>query len=102
MLIVFLLFPLTGDIAFRFLQYAESQSSSKPSSGENDNYDITIPPEIQSYGDQLPEYDDEQKKPLESIDNKSALTHVTVCDINQAMLDVGKKRAERTGIHSGK
>ena len=29
-------------------------------------------------------------------------THVTVCDINQAMLDVGKKKADDMGITSGK
>ena len=28
--------------------------------------------------------------------------HVTICDINQAMLDVGKKRAKALGYTSGK
>ncbi|GFO26074.1 2-methoxy-6-polyprenyl-1,4-benzoquinol methylase, mitochondrial, partial [Plakobranchus ocellatus] len=27
--------------------------------------------------------------------------HVTICDINQAMLDVGKKRAKALGYSSG-
>ena len=29
-------------------------------------------------------------------------THVTVCDINPAMLEVGKKRALELGYHKGK
>ena len=33
---------------------------------------------------------------------KEGKTHVTVCDINQAMLDVGKKRAQTTGLRSGR
>jgi len=28
-------------------------------------------------------------------------SHVTVCDISQAMLDVGKRRAARRDCHSG-
>lgn len=28
-------------------------------------------------------------------------THVTVCDINQAMLDVGKAKAENLGFQHG-
>ena len=63
---------LAGDIAFRFLNYIRNDESGEP---------IAV----------VPKEDGSVKK----------RAHVTVCDINQAMLDVGKKRAEDTGIRSG-
>ena len=38
----------------------------------------------------------------ETKSQRCGQTHVTVCDINQAMLDVGKKKADDMGIRSGK
>lgn len=58
----------TGDIAFRFLNYLENRPNLKISNQKN-----------QSTG---------------SFDRKK----VTVCDINQDMLNVGKKRAQALGL----
>ncbi|BFZ04632.1 hypothetical protein BsWGS_07671 [Bradybaena similaris] len=98
----------TGDIAFRFLRYVDSpvhisthqdfeipedaasrlylgsqdNSSSSSSSSDDENT-------ISSQGGHTA---------LPPNDNSS---HVVVCDINQAMLDVGKQKAKQLGFTSG-
>jgi len=64
----------TGDIAFRFLDYNNNKSEhlSTPSPQDSD-------------------------EDTEDIPSRS----VTIVDINQAMLDVGKSRAEKCGRHHG-
>ena len=76
------IFSFVGDIAFRFLKYVQNESS-EPLELPN----LGLPPDISGV---------EEEDSLES-----EKTHVTVCDINQAMLDVGKKRAEDIGLRSG-
>ena len=105
---------LLGDIAFRFLQYIRNQSSFGQGAdlGSKD-FDIKMPREIEaqvymdpaenqsdgssSSSSSSEEEDEEGKK--ESVGDVTS--HVTVCDINQAMLDVGKQRADGQGITSG-
>jgi len=84
----------TGDIAFRFLNYVENQKSDE---------DIWAP--------QVPDYLVESEFPSMSSSESSsdsenessgaAQPSVTVCDINQAMLDVGKERATKNNTYSG-
>ena len=83
---------ISGDIAFRFLEYVKNSS---PSGTETSSrFDID-----------LPEFPlDVAETPLaEEADDGTAhvMSHVTVCDINQAMLDVGKERAKRLGHREG-
>ena len=64
--------PFAGDIAFRFLEYVRNQSVER---------------DIQR-GGTAAKGDGETGESL-----YQASSHVTVCDINQAMLDVGKSKA---------
>lgn len=68
-----------GDIAFRFLNYVKNEDS--------DFAESNLSPDLMA--------SDEE-------DNESLQPKVTVCDINQAMLDVGKKRATETTFKTGK
>ena len=72
----------SGDIAFRFLNYIHNESS------EAFELPTGLSPSLTGLEEE------------EEDDSDNA--HVTVCDINQAMLDVGKKRAENMGLKSGK
>ncbi|ELT92682.1 hypothetical protein CAPTEDRAFT_183291 [Capitella teleta] len=77
----------TGDIAFRFLNYMNKEhgTSSRP-------LDIEIPSRIQMEGfSEVQSEEDPTTSPSQNA-------HVTVFDINQAMLDEGKKKAERLGF----
>lgn len=109
-----LLLASPGDIAFRFLQYIQSQSST--SQGANlpsEDFDIHMPREIEAqvYMDPAESQPDASSSSSSSSDEEDeggrkrsvgdATSHVTVCDINQAMLDVGKQRAEEQGVTSG-
>ena len=91
--------PHSGDIAFRFLQYVKNDRTS----GREESYDIDLPlyaegvATTQSNGSSSEEEGDSGRS-----NQGEAHTHVTVCDINQAMLDVGKQRAEKLGFHTGK
>ncbi|KAK2174989.1 hypothetical protein NP493_755g00001 [Ridgeia piscesae] len=70
----------TGDIAFRFLEYVRNQSVER---------------DIQR-GGTAAKGDGETGESL-----YQASSHVTVCDINQAMLDVGKSKALDRGQTAG-
>ena len=53
-----------------------------------------------SLGDMnTPKYSGDTDK--DSANDKTMQSHVTVCDINQAMLDVGEKKAEELGYRTG-
>ena len=85
-----------GDIAFRFLQYIQSQTDDSIMSEEN----FSIPSGIGAGAYSIPsEYAEEEK--IDLSDYKEDTSHVTVCDINQEMLNVGKSRAEDAGIVTG-
>jgi hypothetical protein len=82
-----------GDIAFRFLNYVENAECED----DDDDFDFKhqinlLDPEGVSGNDAGDHYG-QWKMPKSSS--------VTVCDINQAMLDVGKKRAEKLGYTQG-
>lgn len=84
---------VSGDIAFRFLNYANGQQ----------DVDIGVPYDFTTNYNP-----DESTSSSESSDdsdgllgNQSQASHVTVCDINQSMLEVGKSRAPEAGIYSG-
>jgi len=51
----------------------------------------------------MSEWSDDDPAKREDADEHTAASraHVTVCDINQAMLDVGKRKAQDLGIHKG-
>ncbi|XP_076472826.1 LOW QUALITY PROTEIN: ubiquinone/menaquinone biosynthesis C-methyltransferase UbiE-like [Babylonia areolata] len=101
----------TGDIAFRFLQYIESQSTGSQQNVKD--FDIPLPREVEAqvYVDPAKsQYDESSSSSSSSSDEEESRgrgkegggqTHVTVLDINQAMLDVGKQRAEKQGLTSG-
>nr|KAG5700370.1 hypothetical protein BaRGS_029622 [Batillaria attramentaria] len=110
----------TGDIAFRFLQYVGSQPSSHPQlqSQGGDEFDIKMPREVEAqvYMDPVEKTEDsssssssssssdeeaEDMKGWRKAVENNRRSHVTVFDINQAMLDVGKQKAREQGITSG-
>ncbi|XP_052801314.1 2-methoxy-6-polyprenyl-1,4-benzoquinol methylase, mitochondrial-like [Mya arenaria] len=76
----------TGDIAFRFLNYVKSR-------------DVNSPPDVFPDSSSSSESSDENGLP--SNNQRSHDCHVTVCDINQSMLEVGQGRAAEAGITSG-
>ncbi|KAI8783256.1 2-methoxy-6-polyprenyl-1,4-benzoquinol methylase, mitochondrial-like [Biomphalaria glabrata] len=85
----------TGDIAFRFLKYVGTPVGSTFSSSAS---------VAQSSSDDSSSSDSEGTQ----VENKDSFSepdingsHVTVCDINQAMLDVGKAKAKSMGYSSG-
>ncbi|XP_048733137.2 2-methoxy-6-polyprenyl-1,4-benzoquinol methylase, mitochondrial-like [Ostrea edulis] len=87
----------TGDIAFRFLQYTQSQNDEAIVT-EN----FTIPSNITAGAYSIPsDYAEEERQNDVDLSNVDHPSHVTVCDINQEMLSVGKSRAEEAGITSG-
>ena len=88
----------TGDIAFRFLKYIDNLKD------KDDFGNITIPRNISIEGYQVPQDEADISSSSSSSDDEEAshmTHHVTVCDINQEMLDVGKQKAESYGIYSG-
>ncbi|XP_070205601.1 2-methoxy-6-polyprenyl-1,4-benzoquinol methylase, mitochondrial-like isoform X2 [Littorina saxatilis] len=104
----------TGDIAFRFLQFAGNESSRPSTFNQMPNpltqdFDIKLPKEVEmglfvdpaesQVDDSSSSSSDEEGDRLRP--GSRAATHVTVCDINQAMLDVGKQRADKLGFTSG-
>lgn len=67
---------------------------------KDDFGNITIPRSISIDGYQIPQ--DEADTSSSDDEEASHMSHhVTVCDINQEMLDVGKQKAENYGIYSG-
>ena len=106
-IINFCLHFFAGDIAFRFLNYVKSQKQSKTATSTDSHFDIEIPKNIQTSAYVDPSEETSSSESSESSDdsellgNRSTSCHVTVCDINQSMLDVGKGRAAAAGITSG-
>ncbi|WAR01661.1 COQ5-like protein [Mya arenaria] len=76
----------TGDIAFRFLNYVKSRDDNSPQDVFTDLSSSS-------------ESSDENGLPSHNL--RSHDCHVTVCDINQSMLEVGQGRAAEAGITSG-
>lgn len=72
----------SGDIAFRFLNYVRSRSDFTSQTSTEQSADVN-----------------EDKS--SQISGRSRDCHVTVCDINQSMLEVGMNRATQSGITSG-
>ncbi|KAK6184221.1 hypothetical protein SNE40_006731 [Patella caerulea] len=83
----------TGDIAFRFLNYVRNEDSESYNNQDRQS-DVETPPELRSISES-----DEISESGESKTEK-AKSFVTICDINQAMLDVGKSKAENLGFSS--
>ncbi|XP_069136001.1 2-methoxy-6-polyprenyl-1,4-benzoquinol methylase, mitochondrial-like [Argopecten irradians] len=105
----------TGDIAFRFLEYTKSlenkQVISNTESGDESDFDLTTDISAQAFG--IPQHyaedqdclasDSSSSSSNEEAESKvnSSKTHVTVCDINKEMLEVGKVRACEMGLVGG-
>ncbi|XP_061196950.1 2-methoxy-6-polyprenyl-1,4-benzoquinol methylase, mitochondrial-like [Saccostrea echinata] len=88
----------TGDIAFRFLKYIQSQNEKPVVTDEN----FTISTNLNAGAYSIPsDFAEENEETVDLSDYKEDTSHVTVCDINQEMLNVGKSRAEEAGIMSG-
>ncbi|XP_014664958.1 PREDICTED: 2-methoxy-6-polyprenyl-1,4-benzoquinol methylase, mitochondrial-like [Priapulus caudatus] len=82
----------TGDIAFRFLNYVKSSTA--------EAYDFSDSKLDLDADDVVVDQEPEKPDAVNSM-GSVAKPHVTVLDINQNMLDVGKKRAKESGIHKG-
>ncbi|KAK3598335.1 hypothetical protein CHS0354_026593 [Potamilus streckersoni] len=89
----------TGDIAFRFLKYVESQQQS---ASPEDKHNMSRSKNIELSSDSSSTNSDSTSNDDEvSETHTGSESHVTVCDINQSMLDVGKMRAKENGIYHG-
>ncbi|XP_071479430.1 ubiquinone/menaquinone biosynthesis C-methyltransferase UbiE-like [Diadema antillarum] len=87
----------TGDIAFRFLDYINNLKDDDPHFTDEWSEDIRVSElELGSAG----LHDDTENGDGED-GASSQQHHVTVCDINENMLKVGKKRAGQRGIYEG-
>ena len=80
---------MTGDIAFRFMDYVGDLSQ-----GEMD------PEAAQGILDMEAGSSSSDSDGEQMISERKS--HVTVCDINQAMLDVGQERAQKQGRKHGR
>jgi len=89
----------TGDIAFRFLKYVQTQGDGpiKPFS----NSEWVAEGKGVGHTGSAPGVGGAEFKEDDTGSSNDKRTHVTVCDINQSMLDVGQKRAEKSGINEG-
>ena len=87
----------SGDIAFRFLKYTSYEQEQLQ---DVDDYTIDIPHDVTRgvYGDAGDTTSDSDSSD-DAPDKEPA--HVTVCDINHAMLDVGQRRAEENNYNHG-
>ena len=92
---------VTGDIAFRFLKYVQQEHTLK--SVSDSHLDDDIPTVVTNSLDDLTHTGSQDTTAKEAAVNRteSAQSHVTVCDINKAMLNVGEKRARDQNITSG-
>ena len=107
-LLVPVLFPIhnsirsvAGDIAFRFLKYVQQEHTFKSTNVTHLDDDISTDGtnslnDMTHTGNQ-----DTTAKEAAVNRTESAQSHVTVCDINTAMLNVGEKRARDQNITSG-
>ncbi|KAK3781683.1 hypothetical protein RRG08_043593 [Elysia crispata] len=102
----------TGDIAFRFLKYVGTPTFGHPGDDFQMPRDVTAqvyldPAEASSSSSSSSSDEENGHKSEQAKDGNYATqpdtmgNHVTVCDINQAMLDVGKKRAKALGYTTG-
>ncbi|XP_060601796.1 2-methoxy-6-polyprenyl-1,4-benzoquinol methylase, mitochondrial-like [Ruditapes philippinarum] len=82
----------TGDIAFRFLNYVNSQRAKAEVDLEASIPNVYMDPSEDTAS---------SSEDSELLGNRRPVSHVTVCDINQSMLDVGKARALDAEIYSG-
>ncbi|XP_046356316.1 2-methoxy-6-polyprenyl-1,4-benzoquinol methylase, mitochondrial-like [Haliotis rufescens] len=91
----------TGDIALRFLRYIQSQRSTEYAARQD--FKVQIPREIKAniYMDPADEDSSDSSSSDEETESSQPSSVVTVCDINQAMLDVGKTKLEKLGFTSG-
>ena len=90
----------SGDIAFRFLKYIDNLPGASASQlNAQLQYDFDIPDGVTKgvYGVN----ETESEKPSEEKTSDVLESHVTVCDINPSMLEVGRKRAAAKNITSG-
>ncbi|VDI23175.1 demethylmenaquinone methyltransferase / 2-methoxy-6-polyprenyl-1,4-benzoquinol methylase [Mytilus galloprovincialis] len=84
-----------GDIAFRFLKYIDNLN-------KNESDDLSVPNHIDGFQLHQEDQDLSSSSSSSSDEEDNHVTHhVTVCDINQEMLDVGRQKAESYGICSG-
>lgn len=69
----------------------------------NHDFNIRLPPNVASSVYMDPDTSTSSDSEGSCSDSGTAAleTHVTVCDINQSMLEVGKSRAMEAGICSG-
>ena len=74
-----------------------SDSQSEIEIPQNFQADVTIDTAEETSSLESSESSDDS----ELLGDRSTSCHVTVCDINQSMLDVGKARAAAAGITSG-
>ncbi|XP_071849059.1 ubiquinone/menaquinone biosynthesis C-methyltransferase UbiE-like [Apostichopus japonicus] len=83
----------TGDIAFRFLEYMKYQDSLELS--------WQIPKKIKNLESWPQNPSEAEGDTSSSSDEEGDGHHVTVCDINKNMLEVGQKRAGQRGLTEG-
>uniref|UniRef100_A0A0B6ZFI8 2-methoxy-6-polyprenyl-1,4-benzoquinol methylase, mitochondrial n=1 Tax=Arion vulgaris TaxID=1028688 RepID=A0A0B6ZFI8_9EUPU len=107
----------TGDIAFRFLKYVNTptrirthQNFDIPTDAATKVYMGSSDDSTSSSNDSTSSSDDSSDDSSKSRQDKHSNTslppdpkgsHVTVCDINQAMLDVGRQKSLQLGYTSG-
>ncbi|XP_060065030.1 2-methoxy-6-polyprenyl-1,4-benzoquinol methylase, mitochondrial-like [Ylistrum balloti] len=106
----------TGDIAFRFLEYTkylEKKQGITNTGWSDDDSDFDLTKDISAQAFGIPEhYAEDQDLPKSDSSSSSSeeediskvtspKTHVTVCDINKEMLEVGKERAKEMGLAEG-
>ena len=86
------------------MNYVKSLNQSQTATSGS-QYDIEIPSSVKAsvFMDPTEETSSSSSNSEESglLGNTPASCHVTVCDINQSMLEVGKSRAAEAGITSG-
>jgi trans-aconitate methyltransferase len=87
------LYVFAGDIAFRFLNYVNSQRAKAEVDLEASVPNVYMDPSDDTAS---------SSEDSELLGNRGPVSHVTVCDINQSMLDVGKARALDAEIYTGK
>ncbi|CAH1801101.1 unnamed protein product, partial [Owenia fusiformis] len=78
----------TGDIAFRFLKYVENEGEAPVHTDQDFMFDIPIDVMASDYMNDI-----ESDKDVPPGRAQLPGSHVTVCDINQAMLQVGKDKS---------
>ncbi|GFS22980.1 2-methoxy-6-polyprenyl-1,4-benzoquinol methylase, mitochondrial [Elysia marginata] len=102
----------TGDIAFRFLKHVGTPTSGNVLDDFHMPRDVTAqvyldPAESTSSSSSSSDEETSHTASQQAKDGNYATqpdamgNHVTICDINQAMLDVGKQRAKALGYTTG-